>query len=120
MATGALIGGLLGTVGGAFAGNPALGYSLGSSLGGVVEGAALMGNANRKGLQANDPRTRLLYDEIVNKRKALETGQMYQPQQDMITQAGARAMNTAAGITGGDIGETVSRYQVSIEVRAEP
>ena len=111
MATGAIVGGLLG---GALGGIPTLGlgtgtgFALGSSLGGLAEGAVQWGQANKKQISATDPRTRLLYDEIVRKRKGLETGTMYQPQQDVITQAGARAMQAATGITGGDIGATVS------------
>lgn len=111
MATGAIVGGLLG---GALGGIPSLGmgtgmgYALGSGIGGVVEGQALWGKAQNKQIPETDPRMALLFNEIRQKKAGLESGQFYQPQQDMIRQAGAQALGTAAGITGGDIGATVS------------
>jgi uncharacterized protein YcfJ len=110
MATGAIVGGILGgALGSVIPGaGTALGYSLGSGIGGLVEGGMMWNKANNKQISETDPRTRLLYDEIVRKRKGLESGQLYQPQQDAIRQAGAQTMQTAAGVTGGDIGATVS------------
>ncbi|MDD4756098.1 MAG: hypothetical protein PHG29_08460 [Prolixibacteraceae bacterium] len=110
MATGAIVGGILGgALGSVIPGaGTALGYSLGSGIGGLAEGAMMWNKANNKQISETDPRTRLLYDEIVRKRKGLESGQLYQPQQDAIRQAGAQTMQTAAGVTGGDIGATVS------------
>lgn len=110
MATGAIVGGILGgALGSVIPGaGTALGYSLGSGIGGLAEGAVMWNKANNKQISETDPRTRLLYDEIVRKRKGLESGQLYQPQQDAIRQAGAQTMQTAAGVTGGDIGATVS------------
>jgi len=105
MATGAIVGGILGA---ALGGGSPLGYALGSGVGGAIEGGMLWNKANNKQISETDPRTRLLYDEIVRKRKGLESGQLYQPQQDAIRQAGAQTMQTAAGVTGGDIGATVS------------
>lgn len=105
MAIGSIVGGVLGAALGG--GNP-LGYALGSGVGGALEGGMLWNKANKTQISETDPRTRLLYDEIVRKRKGLESGQLYQPQQDAIRQAGAQTMQTAAGVTGGDIGATVS------------
>jgi hypothetical protein len=111
MAGGNIIGGILGAGLGTLA-NPgagtSAGWALGSSVGGVAEGLAGWGKANNMQLPQVDPRQRLLYDEIARKRRALETGVFYQPQQDVIRQAGAQGMQTAAGITGGDVGATVS------------
>lgn len=111
MATGAIIGGILGgAVAGLATGGTAtgLGYALGSGIGGAIEGQALWSKAQKNKIPESDPRLALLFNEIRQKRAGLESGQMYQPQQDMIRQAGAQALGTAAGITGGDIGATVS------------
>ena len=107
MSTGSIIGGILGGVGGSFVGSPQAGYALGSSLGGIIDGGNKWRKANQMQIAPTDPRQTQLLNEIIRKRRALEAGTMYQPQQDAISQQGAYAMNRVARASGGDINATI-------------
>ena len=108
--TGSVIGGILGAVGGAVVGGPpgaAAGYTLGSGVGGAIGAGIDTKKAQDKQIPMSDPNQTSLLNEIIAKRKRLEAGSMYQPQQDTIMQAGAYGMNRAVRATGGDVGSTI-------------
>lgn len=110
MAVGSAIGGVVGGIIGAiptFGIGAAPGAAAGSALGGLVEGGVRWGQAQKKTIDPTDYNQRILLNEIMNKRKMLEAGTMYSPQQESIQQVGALAMNRAMRASGGNIGATM-------------
>jgi len=109
--SGSLIGGILGATGGAMFGGGAgakAGYALGTTIGGAAEGLIGQQKAKSLPLGVSDPLQVQLLQDIRQRRMALDSGSMYLPQQQNIMQQGVLAMRRGAGVTGGDIGATVS------------
>ena len=104
------IGGILGGAAGAAFGGPAgaqIGYGIGSSVGGMIGGNKAWKDAQSMKIDEVDPRQKLLLQEIQQRRRALDAGKMYQPQQQAITQMGMGAMDRATRATGGDVGAAI-------------
>jgi len=114
MALGSVLGGIAGGVIGSIPslgiGAPA-GFAMGSAIGGGIEGAIQKKKAEGMEIPSVTPLQTQLYEEIRSRRKAMEAGTMYQPQQQAIQQTGQGAMRSAVQATGGDIGATISALQ---------
>jgi len=110
MAIGSLLGGAAGAaIGSAVPGlGTAAGYAVGTGIGGGIEGLIQENKANDMPLIGSTPMQITLLDEMRSKRKALEAGVMYQPQQENIRQTGTQAQRNAVKVAGGDTGATIS------------
>jgi hypothetical protein len=82
--------------------------SLGAGLGNEVQGIADTGKAKKDKLPLEDPYQIGLMNDLKRKQKSLENGTAYQSQQDLVKQAGYKAMDNIVKITGGNIGTTVA------------
>lgn len=116
MAIGQVLGGTLGAAAGLAlsGGNPAAGaagYSLGSGIGGLAEGMMQQKKADSMDITGVIPQQTQLLEDIRMRRRAMDAGTMYQPQQRSIMQTGQGAMREAVKATGGDVGATISALQ---------
>lgn len=115
MAIGQILGGVLGGAAGlALGGNPATaaaGYSIGSGVGGLAEGMIQQKKAEGMDIMGVTPQQTQLLEDIRMRRRAMDAGTMYQPQQRSIMQTGQGAMREAVKATGGDTGATISALQ---------
>jgi hypothetical protein len=82
--------------------------SLGAGLGNEVQGIVDTGKAKKQQLPLTDPYQIGLMNDLKRKQKSLENGTAYQSQQDLVKQAGYKAMDNIVKITGGNIGTTVA------------
>jgi hypothetical protein len=113
MAIGSAIGGTLGGIIGAiptFGIGTGAGAAAGAALGGAIEGGVKWSQANKQTIDPTDIRQQQLLNEIIRKRKMLESGAMYSPQQEAISQMGLSAMNRAQRASGGNIGATMQAF----------
>ena len=93
---GSTVGGILGGIIGAipsFGIGAAPGAAIGTALGGGVDAVVASSKAKNASINPVDLRQKILLDEIIRKRKMLESGAMYQPQQEAIQQMTAQTMN---------------------------
>jgi len=79
--------------------------ALSASLGIAPE---LFKGKNKNNLPLTDPAQVDYLAALKRKQRALDTGTMYQPQQDLIRGAGAKAQSNLLKLTGGDIGASVA------------
>lgn len=109
MSTGATIGGILGGgVGAALGGNVVGGFALGSAVGGGIEGIIKRRQADSKTIDPSSAMQTSILNDITRRRRAMEAGTFFMPQQQQLMSMGAGAMNKAASVTGGNIGATIS------------
>ena len=122
MGLGSTIGGVLGgVVGGVVGGLPtvgigagpgaSLGFAAGSGIGGAIDSSAQRKKGEGMEVQTTSPLEASLLDSIRSRRKALDAGTMYSPQQAAIQQTGTSAMRAATRVAGGDAGATISALQ---------
>jgi hypothetical protein len=109
---GGLIGGGSGGSGGGLLGG--VGKILGSATS-IIPNMISMGVSAHKAKEAEamspgtySPLQMDLLEEIKSKKKALETGTAYAPQQSALNQSGLQAMRTAGNVAGGDVGMVMS------------
>jgi hypothetical protein len=108
MALGQTLGGIAGGIGGTLLGiPPPVGAAIGGGLGGLIDAGVSQGKANNAPLPLEDFRQTQLLADLARKRRALESGAAYQPQQDTLRQAGLQTQENIKGVTGGDVGATV-------------
>lgn len=110
MSTASTIGGVLGgAIGGIYGGgNVSAGYALGSAAGGLIDSATQQKKSDETDIITQTPAQTALIEEMKMKKRALEAGTMYQPQQEQIRQMGTGALRQAARVTGGDSGAAVA------------
>jgi hypothetical protein len=88
------------------------GCGIGSGVCGEIEGGKAWKEANAMKIPEYNPGQVEFLNEIINKRKRLEAGTMYMPQQEQIRQMGAYGMRTASNVSGGDIGGTINALKL--------
>ena len=109
MSTGQIIGGVIGAAAGSyFGGNTSTGYALGSAAGGLVDSSIQQKKAGEMDILTQTPAQTALLEEMRMKRRAMEAGTYYQPQQEQIKQMGTGALRAATRVAGGDAGSTIS------------
>lgn len=114
MALGSILGGITGAAMGGLAtggAGVAPGYAMGSAIGGGIEGMIQQKKAESMELPAASMLQTQLLEDVRNRRKAMEAGTMYQPQQQNIKQMGTQAMREAVKVAGGNAGATISALQ---------
>ena len=82
------------------------------SVAGMIAGGIRSHRAKKMAVDQVDPRQTLFLSELERKRKLLESGLYYQPEQDAINQQGKQALNTITSLTGGNIGATLNAINV--------
>lgn len=87
------------------------GLSLGSNAMGLMKANRDVKNAQGMVIPSTDWRQQEAYESLKDKARSLETGAAYAPQRSSLTQGGLSAINAIKGVTGGDIGSTVSAIQ---------
>ncbi len=113
----------LGILGGATSGammgteiSPGWGTAIGAVLGGVVggfEGGAKKKRDSENQLPLTDPYQINMLNDLKRKQRSLETGTADQAQQDMIKQAGTKAMDNIVKLSGGNIGMATSQINAA-------
>ena len=78
------------------------------SVASMIYGGIKSAKAKKMQVDQVDPRQVQFLADLERKRKMLESGQYYQPEQDAIKQQGKQAMNTITSLTGGNIGATIN------------
>ena len=91
--------------------DPGLGTLIGAgvgAIGGELESLAKKKRDAQNPLALTDPTQIGLYNELKRKQRSLETGAAYQPQQDLIKQAGTETMDNIVKVSGGNVGTAVA------------
>ena len=83
------------------------GLSIGTNAAGLIKAGKDKRDAQAMIVPEVDWRQQQVYDDLQQKKRGLETGSAYAPQQAAITQQGLGAINAVTGATGGDVGATI-------------
>lgn len=112
MGLGSIIGGVLGGVVGGVATKSgqgiSAGYAVGSGIGGGVDAIAKKRKAEQMTIDESSPTQTSLLQDIQQRRKSMEAGYFYMPQQQQLMQLGMGGMRKAASVTGGSPSATIS------------
>ena len=90
---------------------PGIGTLIGAGIGMIAGGFEDSAKKKREAanpLPLTDPYQIQMLNDLKRKQKSLETGVAYQPQQDLIKQAGNKAMDNIVKISGGNVGTAVA------------
>ena len=90
---------------------PGIGTLIGAGIGMIAGGFEDSAKKKREAanpLPLTDPYQIQMLNDLKRKQKSLETGAAYQPQQDLIKQAGNKAMDNIVKISGGNVGTAVA------------